>query len=67
MVICFCKDHGHSDTLPNLVINDSIVERVLSLKILGVIVSIDLSWNKHIDGIITKASKRLYIYMSCTS
>ncbi len=25
MAICFCKHHGHSDTLPNLVINDRIV------------------------------------------
>ncbi len=49
-----------SDTLPNLVIN-IIVERVQSSKILGVIASNDLSWNKHIDGIITKASKRLYV------
>ena len=61
MVICFCKDRGHSDALLNLVINDSIVERVQSSKILGVIVSKDLSWNQHIEGIITKASKRLYV------
>ena len=61
MMICFSKDRGHSDALSNLVINDSIVERVQPSKILGVIVSNDLSWNQHIEGIITKASKRLYV------
>ncbi len=66
IVISVCKDHGQSDTLPNFVINDSIVGRVQPSKIIGVIVSNDLSWNKHIDGIITKASK-VRGYMSCTS
>ncbi len=36
------------------------IEIVQTFKLLGVIISSDLTWNAHIDYICTKASKRLY-------
>ena len=42
-------------------INNEIVERVASFKLLGVIIRCDLSWQEHVDYIITKASKRFYV------
>ena len=38
----------------------SVVKRVNSYKILGIHVTNDLSWNKHIDYVFKKANKRLY-------
>ena len=39
---------------------DKVLERIISVKILGVIVSSDLSWAKHIQYICFKASQRVY-------
>jgi hypothetical protein len=36
------------------------VKNVQTFKLLGVIISSDLTWNAHVDYICTKASKRLY-------
>ncbi|XP_028417342.1 uncharacterized protein LOC114541735 [Dendronephthya gigantea] len=42
-------------------IGEQQIERVTSHKLLGVFLSCDLSWNTHIDYIVNKANKRLYI------
>mgnify|MGYP003525724264 FL=1 len=42
-------------------INNEIVARVASFKLLDVIIRYDLSWQEHVDYIITKASKRFYV------
>ena len=46
-----------SDALSSFGLN---IEIVQTIKLLGVIISSDLSWNAHVDYICTKASKRLY-------
>ena len=38
----------------------SVIERVVTYKLLGVYISEDLSWNVHIEYIVKKANKRLY-------
>ena len=43
-----------------LLIGGALVERVSQYKLLGVIVSDDLSWNAHCEYIYNKATKRLY-------
>ena len=43
-----------------LVIGKTVIEQVDRYKLLGVYISSDLSWNKHVDYIIKKANKRLY-------
>ena len=61
MVISFSKRYDFNSSLPNICIDNEQIERVDQVKILGVTVSNDLSWNIHIDNIIAKASKRLYM------
>ena len=40
--------------------NGNQLEAVRSAKLLGVIITSDLSWNEHINETVKKASKRLY-------
>jgi len=47
-------------TIPSLSIDGSIIKRVQSTKLLGVIMSNDLRWEGHIQYVIAKASKRIY-------
>ena len=44
-----------------IVIGNAIVKRVASFKLLGVFISRDLTWDTHVDYILKKANKRLYI------
>ena len=46
--------------LAPVTIKGSPVYQVQTYKLLGVHVSYDLSWNTHVEHIVTKASKRLY-------
>ena len=43
-----------------LTVGGSVIERVLTYKLLGVYISEDLSWNVHIVHTVKKANKRLY-------
>ena len=43
-----------------LTVGGSVIERVVTYKLLGVYISDDLSWNVHIEHIVKKAYKRLY-------
>ena len=47
--------------IPALTLLGQPVERVENFKLLGVTINNGLSWNDHIDDIIIKASKRLYL------
>ena len=44
-----------------LTIKDVVVEREKSARILGFIVQDNLKWNEHVNHIVKKASKRLYM------
>ncbi len=59
--LLICKDERHKESVPNLHANGDIIERVSASKVLSVIVSDDLSWNAHVESIVTKAGKRLYV------
>ena len=41
--------------------NGNYIERVSQAMVLGVTISSDLSWNAHVDEIISKARKRVYM------
>ena len=58
--ICFQKDKP--ELLP-LLIDVQVLEIVQSHKVLGLIIQNNnyLKWNEHIDSVVSKASKRLYI------
>ena len=43
-----------------ILVNGNQLEAVRSAKLLGVIITSDLSWNEHINETVKKASKRLY-------
>ena len=58
MVINFM--HNVNFILRPLVIGSNVVERVNNYKLLGVQLSEDLKWNKHVEHIYMKACKKLY-------
>ncbi len=60
MVICFCKNTDHV-TVPKIKIDGTEIDRVETTKVLGVTVSSDQTWNVHVENIIWKASKRMYL------
>ena len=47
--------------LPYINIDVAAIERVSQVKVLGVTLSSDLSWNAHVDGIVSKATKRVFL------
>ena len=49
IIISFCRDPV---VLPYINIDGAAIERVPQVKILGVTLSSDLSWNSHVDGIV---------------
>jgi hypothetical protein len=61
MLISFGK---HPSSADNICMNGTAIERVPSAKLLGVIISNDLTWNNHVRYINAKASKRLF-YLRC--
>ena len=46
--------------LRSIIIGSNLIERTTSYKILGVIMSNDLSWNNHAKYITKKATKKIY-------
>ena len=61
MVICLRRDRTFVDSLPYIYMNGNYIERVSQAKVLGATISSDLSWNAHVDEIISKARKRVYM------
>ena len=58
MIISFCRDPV---VLPYINIDGAAIERVSQVKVIGVTLSSDLSWNSHVDGIVAKARKRVFL------
>ena len=48
-------------TYPNLVINNSIIERVSNFNFLGIMLSYNMIWDAHINHIAKKISKAIGI------
>ena len=59
MLICFSMKMSVND-IPNVVICNNVIERVNSIKVLGVYVNNKLNWSDHIDYIYKKASQRVF-------
>ena len=57
MVICFTPDNNVRNSIPSIVIDGNLVETVEYAKLLGVTLSNDLTWNRHVECIIKKAAK----------
>ena len=58
--MCISFQHDNLDLSP-LLIGEQIIKTVQSHKVLGLTIQSNLKWNDHINSIVTKASKRLYI------
>jgi hypothetical protein len=56
--ICFLRE---SPDLSPLLIDRHELEVGRSHKVLGLVIRNDLKWNAHIESVVSKASKRLYI------
>ena len=61
MIISFTHYVNFKKSVPNIIIESNPVEVVKHAKLLGVILSNDLSWDMHVDSIVKKAAKRVYI------
>ena len=66
MIISFTHDVNFKKSVPNITIEGIPVEVVKHAKLFGVILSDDLTWNMHVDSIVKKAAKIVYI-LCCIS
>ena len=57
IIIRFCRDPVF---LPYINIDGAAIERVSQVKVLGVTLSSDFSWNVHVDGM-SKVRKRVFL------
>ena len=55
------QDPDFGSTVPRLIIDGNEIDNVQYAKLLGVTISSDLTWNKHVENIIAKAGKRVYM------
>ena len=54
--------HGNlGNEVPNILIEGKVVERVDHVKLLGMTLSNDLTWKRHVDNIVKKAGNRIYM------
>ena len=54
--------HGNiGNDVPNILIDGKVVERVDHVKLLGITLSNDLTWKRHVDNIVKNAGKRIYM------
>ena len=61
MLISFIQDPEFRSTVPRLIIDGNEIDNVQYAKLLGVTISSDLTWNKHVENIVAKAGKRVYM------
>ena len=54
--------HGNlGNEVSNILIEGKVVERVDHVTLLGITLSNDLTWKRHVDNIVKKAGKRIYM------
>ena len=61
LIIDFSKNHQLSKVAIPIVMDGTVITRIDSVKLLGVTISSNLTWNAHVDNIVKKASKRIYV------
>ena len=61
MIIDFSRNYSLTSGIQNVTIGEQVLERVEHAKMLGVTISNNLTWSKHVDNIVSKAGKRVYM------
>ncbi len=61
MLISSMQDPEFSSMVPRLINDENEIDNVQYAKLLGVTISSDLTWNEHVENIIAKAGKRVYM------
>ena len=60
MIISYARVNLGNE-VPNIIIEGRVVERVDHVKLLGITLSNDLTWKRHVDNIVKKAGKKMYM------
>ena len=61
MLISFMQDPEFISTVPRLIIDGNEIDNVQYATLLGVAISSDPTWNEHVENIVAKAEKRVYM------
>ena len=61
MIIDFSRNFSLTSGIRSVTIGEQVLERVEHAKMLGVTISNNLTWSKHVDNIVSKAGKRVYM------
>ena len=61
MIIDFSRNYSLTSGIQSVTIGEQVLERVEHNKMLGVTISNNLTWSKHVDNIVSKAGKRVYM------
>ena len=61
MIIDFSRNYSLTSGIQSVTIGEQVLERVEHAKMLGVTISNNLTWRKHVDNIVSKAGKRVYM------
>ena len=61
MVICFTPDDNVRNYIPCIVIDGNLVETFEYVKLFGLTLATDMTWNRHVDCIVKHAVKRAYM------
>ena len=61
MLISFMQDPEFRNTVTRLTIDGNEIDNVQHAKLLGVTISSDLTWNKHVENSVAKAVKKVYM------
>ena len=61
IIIVFSRNYSSTSGIQNVTNGEQVLERVEHAKTLGVTISNNLTWSKHVDNIVSKAGKRVYM------
>ena len=61
MIIDFSRNYSLTSGIQSVTIGEQVLERVEHANMLGVTISNNLTWSKHVDNIVSKAGKRVYM------
>ena len=61
MIIDFSRNYSLTSGIQSVTIGEQVLERAAHAKMLGVTISNNLTWSKHVDDIVSKAGKHVYV------